>query len=52
MRPIPRRLRHVLGRALLIALGIKAAAMVIDPIIAVLAGLLLLSLLASLLSDF
>jgi hypothetical protein len=50
MRPVT-RLRSFLGCALLVALGIKAASLVIDPIIVVLAGLLLVSLLASLFSD-
>jgi hypothetical protein len=51
MRPVT-RLRRLLGYALLVALGIKAVSLVIDPIIVVLAGLLLISLFASLLSDF
>ena len=51
INPMMRRIRKWLGLALLVAVGIKAASFVIDPVLAVLAGLFVLFLFLTLLSD-
>jgi hypothetical protein len=51
MSPFIRQLRNLLGLALLAALGIKMLSLVIDPILAVLAGLFVIALFFSFLFD-